>query len=106
MSPPIARHRRPVSIIELATALDLERTIVHRIVRTLEAEELVETTPNGYRLATGSTDQTIRLWDATTGAAIMCVTRRAAGIYDLAYSPDGRTLASGHGDGAIRIWKA
>ena len=37
----------------------------------------------GYRLATGSTDQTIQLWDANTGAHIMCVTKRAAGIYDL-----------------------
>jgi WD40 repeat protein len=61
---------------------------------------------SGYRLATGSTDQTIRLWDTANGAHIRCITQRAGGIYDLAYSPDGRTLASGHGDGAIRIWTA
>ncbi|HET6951886.1 MAG TPA: helix-turn-helix domain-containing protein [Acidimicrobiales bacterium] len=46
----IARHRRPVSIAELTTALGLERTIVHRIVRTLEGEQLVEAARGGYRL--------------------------------------------------------
>jgi WD40 repeat protein len=54
-----------------------------------------------------STDKSIQLWDATTGAPIKKIARiarNAGGLYDLAYSPDGKTLASGHGDGAIRIW--
>jgi DNA-binding IclR family transcriptional regulator len=43
----IARHHAPASIAELASALQLERTIVHRIVRTLESEQLVESAATG-----------------------------------------------------------
>ena len=92
-TPPGSGTRRP--------ATNSVRSAAHR-----KAVRAVAFSPNGYRLATGSLDKAIRLWDATTGAHIMCITNRAGGIYDLAYSPDGRTLASGHGDGAIRIWKA
>jgi DNA-binding IclR family transcriptional regulator len=46
----IARHHQPITIAELASALHLERTIVHRIVRTLEAEQLVEAATGGYTL--------------------------------------------------------
>jgi DNA-binding IclR family transcriptional regulator len=46
----IARHRQPVSIAELASTLGLERTIVHRIVRTLEGESLVESVTGGYAM--------------------------------------------------------
>jgi DNA-binding IclR family transcriptional regulator len=46
----IARHRQPVSIAELASTLRLERTIVHRIIRTLEGEDLVEAVTGGYSM--------------------------------------------------------
>ena len=46
----ISRTRTPVTVSHLATTLQLDRTIVYRIVRTLEAEELLEQTSDGYRM--------------------------------------------------------
>jgi WD40 repeat protein len=70
----------------------------------------VSFTRHGDKIATGGPGHTVHVWNTETGELIkrvgMCITNRAGGIYDLAYSPNGRTLASGHGDGAIRIWKA
>ena len=52
--------------------------------------------PNGYYIATGSEDETIRIWDAETGDAIG---RPLKGHTDLVvsvvHSPDGRHIISG-----------
>ncbi len=44
----IAKHRGPVTTGEIASALDLDRTITYRLLRTLEGEELVESVDGGY----------------------------------------------------------
>jgi WD40 repeat protein len=60
--------------------------------------------PGGHRLATGSRDHIIRLWDLGTGK----VTGRFVGHQDrvmaLALTPDGKTLASGSWDRTVRLW--
>ncbi|MDB9445461.1 trypsin-like peptidase domain-containing protein [Anabaena sp. CS-542/02] len=55
--------------------------------------------PDGKTLASGSWDDTIKLWDVATGREIATLTG-----YSPVFSPDGRTLASGSGDGIIRLW--
>ena len=42
----------------------------------------------------GSWDETVRLWDVTTGAHKTTLTEHTEGISDIAFSPDGRTFAS------------
>jgi DNA-binding IclR family transcriptional regulator len=46
----VARRRGPVAIGELAATLQLDRTIVYRIVRTLEGEGLLESGNGGYTI--------------------------------------------------------
>ncbi|MYE88564.1 T9SS type A sorting domain-containing protein, partial [Candidatus Poribacteria bacterium] len=56
-------------------------------------------------LASGSTDRTIRLWDAVTGAHRRTLTGHTSSVISVAFSPDGITLASGCLDGTVLLWE-
>ena len=60
--------------------------------------------PDGSTLASGSEDETIRLWDVATGEPKGVLTGHAAQVFSVVFSPDGGTLASGSGDGRVRLW--
>jgi len=52
--------------------------------------------PDGTMLASGSYDDTIKLWNVTTGQELRALggDTRAFVVNDVAFSPDGRTLVS------------
>ena len=58
--------------------------------------------PDG-RLASGSSDNTIRLWDVKTGAESALLEGHSGFVTALCVLPDGR-LASGSWDRTIRLW--
>jgi WD40 repeat protein len=60
--------------------------------------------PDGLFLASGSTDQTVRIWDLLTGQEIRTLVGHTDWVTSVAFRPDGRRLASSSHDGTIKIW--
>eukprot|EP00960_Hanusia_phi_P063541 765505-Hanusia_phi.AAC.1 len=50
--------------------------------------------PDGRQLASGSEDETVRVWDAESGACLRTLEGHTGYISSVVYSPDGRQLAS------------
>ena len=59
---------------------------------------------DGTRLASGSTDKTVRLWDLTNEDEWMTLQKHTGWTNVLAFSPDGKTLASGSTDKTVQLW--
>ena len=57
-------------------------------------------------LATGSDDETVRLWDPDDGSQVSALTGHAGHVFAMcAVQAGGRTLvAIGSRDGAVRLW--
>lgn len=62
--------------------------------------------PNANRFATGSGDNTARIWDADTGTPLHTLKGHTGWVLDVRWSPDGEQLATCSMDGAVRRWDA
>jgi WD40 repeat protein len=55
-------------------------------------------------LASGSEDQTVKLWNIHTGECLETLHGHSKRVCSVAFSSDGKTLASGSGDETIKLW--
>lgn len=71
-----------------------------------EAVLAVAFSADGSRLASGSGDTTVRLWDVKTQTPQMCLKGHTNWVLCIAWAPDGRRLASGCKSGRVCVWDA
>ncbi len=80
----------------------------HREIRRMEGhtDQLTSTafSPDGSRVASGSYDRTVRIWDVLTGETVKTLAAHEAPVLGIAYSPDGSTIASSSADKTIKLW--
>lgn len=61
--------------------------------------------PDGERIASGSFDKTVQVWDALTGNHVVIYRGHTDQVNEISWSPNGRYIASS-GDGTVQIWDA
>lgn len=59
---------------------------------------------DGLELASGSSDNTVALWETDSGSRVGVLTGHTSRVWDVAASRTGALLASASGDGTVRLW--
>jgi len=101
------QHLNVKPSIELLNVLQqavLEGRERNRLETHSDAVVSVSLSPDGKTLASGSLDNTIKLWDVTTGKEIRTLKGHSKAVVSVSLSPDGKTLASGSYDKTIKLW--
>ncbi len=60
--------------------------------------------PDGRRIASASDDLTAKLWDSSTGHALLTLRGHGLPVRGVAFSPDGRRIATASDDQSVRLW--
>jgi WD40 repeat protein len=96
------RARQPVKQQELKPPPGV------KLLRTLEGHEDVvygiAFDPAGRTLASGSGDNTVRLWDVASGKLLRALEGHTNSVYAIAFDVDEQLLASMSGDGTLCLW--
>ena len=84
---------------------DLMEDRASQVVPGAHAQECTcaSLSPHGV-LATGSKDQSVKLWDFETGALLAAEHAHCEAVRAVAFSKDGATLVSGGDDGIVMVW--
>ena len=73
----------------------------------------VSFSPDGSLIVSGSSDYTVRVWDASSGECVVLgslwggsgpLEGHTSGVNSVSFSPDGSLIVSGAGDNTVRVW--
>src|SRR5260370_4292496 len=88
----------------LGGAWDLETRCKVLSIPTRHFMWCVTFSPDGTRLAFGTAERTVFVWDVAAGRELLTFREHTDRINALAFSPDGQRLASASQDGTVKIW--
>jgi NACHT domain- and WD repeat-containing protein len=60
--------------------------------------------PDGRRIVSASSDQTLKLWQTSNGAELITLTGHSQLVRVCKFSPDGNQILSGSSDGTLKVW--
>ncbi|HEV3263103.1 MAG TPA: serine/threonine-protein kinase [Gemmataceae bacterium] len=95
----ITREPGDIKVWDLRTGKESQTLNGH-----LHAVTALAFSPDGHRLASGSTDGMVKLWEAETGQEILTLDGPWTAVGSVTFSPDGTRLVSGRQDGSVIIW--
>ncbi len=59
---------------------------------------------DGKKVASGSVDNTVKIWETSTGTCVSTLSGHSDYVNTVTWSPDGTMLASGSDDKSIKLW--
>ena len=59
---------------------------------------------DGTRIASGSDDKSVRVWDVSTGKQLNVLKGHTEWVKSVAFSTDGTRIVSGLDDNSVRVW--
>ncbi len=89
--------------------LDLREGRRRKFRRTLQGHNYpvtsVALSPDSTTIATGSLENTAKLWDAHTGEHIHSLLGHGTTVNSVSFSPDGTTIATASDDQTAKLWQ-
>ncbi|QRV93344.1 hypothetical protein RhiJN_21362 [Ceratobasidium sp. AG-Ba] len=102
-----AQHMRPEfpNMFQITQGAERDWTPCIRTIFVGSEVNSVAWSALSRKLATGSDDGAVRVWDAETGASVLePIQAHSERVWSVAFSPDGRLIVSGSTDGTVRVW--
>ena len=93
-----------ILLVHTAACAQERLEIVPRIDHTDSANSAAFS-PNGAQVLSGSSDKTLKLWDAATARLIRTFNGHSDSVVAVAFSPDGTQVLSGSQDATLKLWE-
>ena len=71
-----------------------------------ESVNSVAFSSDGTRIVSGSSDNLVRVWDASTGESLKVLKGHTKSVNSVTFSSDGNRIVSGSSDNSVRVWDA
>ena len=75
-------------------------------MQTGSSNHSVALSADGTRIVSGSSDESVRVWDASTGNELRVLDGHTKRVNSVAFSVDGTRIVSGSSDESVRVWDA
>jgi Tol biopolymer transport system component len=90
-----SKHKHSLENVSLASTITGHDYNVHSVAIS----------PDGQRLVSSSDDNTIKIWQLSTGRELRTIKGDSVCFNRVAINPDGQTFVSGSDDNRIKIWQ-